>query len=74
MKTIQAITSILETVFAQSAESQQKKATKRTVIRRSAGQIMTEKSVIEQVAEQQSKTGTKRPSRKSSHVAKPMEE
>ena len=74
MKTIQAITSILETVFAQSAESQQKKATKRTVIRRSAGQIMTEKSVIEQVAEQQSKTRTKRPSRKSSHVAKPMEE
>ena len=70
MKTIEAITATLETVFAQSTDNQSNKSTKRTVLKRSAGQIMTEKDVIEQIEEKQRKTSVKSTARKSSRTIK----
>ena len=52
---IAAITTTLETMFGQSIREPSAKPTKRTVVKRSIGQIMTEEDVIAQMEENEKK-------------------
>lgn len=57
---IQAITNAIEAVFGTASNKIPKKPTKRTVVKRSDGQIITEKAVIEQLEERKQKQNSKR--------------
>lgn len=57
---IQAITNVIQTVFGTPSNKTEKKPTKRTVVKRSDGQIITEKNVIEQLEERKNKQKPKR--------------
>ncbi|CAF3877399.1 unnamed protein product [Rotaria sp. Silwood2] len=59
---IQAITNAIQTVFGTQSNKTSKQPSKRTVINRSNGQIITEKIVIEQLEERKNKRNTKRSS------------
>ena len=49
------MTEILQTIFVLTPDHVQNKSTKRTLIRESPGQVMTEEKVIEQLAKQNQK-------------------
>lgn len=57
---LKAINNTLKTVFAPSSTPSSHKPTKRTVLKRSAGQIMTEKDVIKQMEENMQKKNSKK--------------
>ena len=64
---VTAIAATLENVFGRSSQNQASKATKRTVVKRSAGQIMTEQDVIDQIDQKRQETEKRKTSRKSNH-------
>ena len=49
------MTETLQTIFVSPPDHLQSKSTKRTLIRQSSGQVMTEEKVIEQLAKQNQK-------------------
>ena len=56
---MKAITETLQTIFVPRPDHLQNKSTKRTLIRQSSGQVMTEEKVIEQLAKQNQKKNSK---------------
>lgn len=56
-----AILGAIQEIFSTPGGEAARKTTKRTVLDRSRGQIVTEKIVIEQLEERQAKQGSKRP-------------
>jgi len=57
---IKAITDTLQTVFGSSSKQSPKQAKRRTVLKQSSGQIMTEDDVLQQMKEIDEKKKTKR--------------
>ena len=53
------MTETLQTIFVSPPDHLQSKSTKRTLIRQSSGQVMTEENVIEQLAKQNQKKNSK---------------
>ncbi|CAF3192699.1 unnamed protein product, partial [Rotaria sp. Silwood2] len=58
-ESLKAITDTLQAVFAPTPDQLQTKPTKRTLVRQSSGQVMTQQKVIEQLAKQRQKNSKK---------------